>query len=200
MMIKKPTKKARLFCIADECTIHDLGVYLKRGEVMFVPELQAKRSSDLMNCCNAGDVRLEYVDIYHKESSTAKTPDYVRKDMRNRAAKPTKMESPVVLDKIQDMLTEVQDSLKENIEESVKSAIEEHMSNQPTVVNVLSQESLGHARKSFKKGDTPVFIPDNLTSSVSDENVRVEAETHSDEGVEEAAEALKKLKKRKKND
>lgn len=55
-------KEARIECVIREFPVHDLGLRLKHGQVVFVAEPQAKASADLAEAQRIKAVRVRYVE------------------------------------------------------------------------------------------------------------------------------------------
>lgn len=197
-------REIEVTCICNQLRLGDLGRSLVRGEVIFVSEAEAMRSSDLDQARRARGVQTRTVERFQERRvATPPTPSAGMTAPVAQSPVPT----PTVTVDIRAVL---RDEMQEFIGQQVTPELKRHLSTvarevladlvaqvsaqTPVTVRVVNTSSGADAGTLSE----PVFIPSNIvqpgvnTSDVSSQKTETAAE-----GLNDAAAALKAAKRRK---
>lgn len=89
-------KEARIECLVREWPVHDLGLALKQGQIVFVGLDDARNSSDLADAKRLGTVRVRYVERarMHRNPPRSPPPPNVRLPRKTLRPGPEPVSTP----------------------------------------------------------------------------------------------------------
>jgi hypothetical protein len=202
--------EARIECITTEFPLHDLGLRLKKGQVVFIEEVQARASSELTEATRIGAVRVRFV----ARSRMAKTPDApkpppppnVRLGRRRPLPVPTAPPQSVDMDEIRRVA-------REEARAGAAEGVREALASMPAT---LTQDALEATLRRVLPGATaaepggirvagtskatgpadPVYIPATIVDNEVTTSITVDAQSSEAGDLDAAAKALK-AKRRK---
>lgn len=193
--------EARVECI---CVVGyhllDLGVTMQKGDVLWFPEAQARASADLRLA-----ERARAVTVHWKERcmmARQPIPVFVKRPPNKGRPPPPPSQLPVV-EVAQpvgapvppapaSIAKEVAESLRGVMQEEIQKALRDHV---PTVVHT---QAPGEPVASARPADEPMFIPTGLVSKADEPPLNVASVTSDSSGLDDAAEALKVVRRKKK--
>lgn len=194
-------KEARIECLIREFPVHELGIRLMRGQVVYLPEHQAKASSELAEAQRIKAVRVRYVEraIMNRkpppEAVRPPPPPNVRlpRQRAHSAPSPTAPSSSLSMD-------EVKAAAAEAVRESTEKTSREIAELKAMLAAALARPSQGTAAPAteFKTpvivthaapAPEPVFIPEQIVDKNATFNLN--AESQEADGLDEAAASLK---------
>jgi hypothetical protein len=190
--------EAKITCIcAPGIQVPDLGLDLKKGDVVYLPEAEAKASKDLSLARRSRGVVVQMVErcrerrrASQERGFRAKAPPSI---IRPAPPHPESKPEPKPDVDLEGMFKRLLDPLL------VELAALRRAAQKPVVVpgaaraSVPTHESLGTVIP-----DTPMFIPNDLGSSGLKAEIDSVTETSSGGDFDQASAALKALKKKKK--
>jgi hypothetical protein len=208
----------RVFCSSEEISLPDIGVQLKRHDVVFMPFDDLMSSVEARSAISDGRILitvLEKYDMTKKKTSPQMVPPYVRKLSIPLTPHPSELEQAEKEkeDKVLKRIDERMNSMEEKVLSSLEGMISKSgggsgidLKDLETIADFLAQKapsgtsSRNVSAQTSVHDDVDVYIPDDLTSNLGDQEVNV-ASSHSEEsGHASAASKLRALKKNKKSE
>jgi hypothetical protein len=116
-------KEACITCLTHRFQIPDLGLEFRRGAVHYVPEVQARTSSQLEHAVRIRAVSVEYVERFQDENQSKKqAPSAVPLQVTHRKDVQTTLEKPLTLAQVRAEIRQALQGLR--IEDLVQEAVE----------------------------------------------------------------------------
>lgn len=207
-------KEAKIKCLATRYQVPSLGLVLRQGDEVFLPEGKARDSSELLLATRNGALSVEYVQRFKVKKPRSPAPPHVRMSRPNRGGmlksppQPEPKKSDVDTNKVARSVGNAarQAVYKENevLQEKLGS-VESELAEIKGMLAALMERGLvapepetsskTSSRKRSKKksdGDEPMFIPDNIVDKSVD--IKVSSEETGGSDLDEAAAALKAAK------
>lgn len=190
-------KEAEITCLCSPgVRIADLGLELKRGDVVHLPEDKARRSSHLEMVRRAGGIAVRLVERCREKRAAPIEPSMAPSAPPPREVfLPAPSPSPTFdMAELEDILNRVVSPLIDQV-----AALRREIASRPVVV---AQETVPvSSRASSVPGtvapDVPVFVPSDLVSSGLKGEITFTEKEQSVGGLDSATEALKALKKKR---
>lgn len=191
-------REAIITCLCNSYRIEDLGLKLKKDQIVTLSEERASSSNDLLyaHSIKAISWRWEKRCEVVKDGKHPAPPFYMRHQANFR---PSNVEES---SDTQLLVTkgELEDIIKKAVKKEMESAINLLVDEMRMVLISYGPSKVPHSSSIPRKvqiqpdGEEPVFIPSNLVSA-SQAEVRIQSESSSGSNIGEALNALKKMKK-----
>lgn len=210
--------EARITCTCTQISLPDIELDLLHGQVVFLPEAQAKKSQDLSRASKAKAVEVVYVQRYQKQRTHESAPPPARRPtvatphpppVPTGTVAPIVVQPTVVLDP-DELATKVVQRLALPKTDAVQAEVRQQLDAmratlraelRADMVDVLRAAGAdipapGSVRTGTVQDDEPVFIPSKIGEDLK-ADIGV-AETTSTAGVADAAAALRAARASKK--
>lgn len=195
--------EARIMCVCTQIDIPDLELSMRKGDVRWRSEKEARKSKDLQRAKRAKGVIVHYIRRAREERP--KVPEVVKRPRRDKPGvirgkrpttpPPTKpppaQHTPTTAlvatdDKARREVQQLKAELPGMLRDALQGFVGVH-----TTPGVIPPEQQAPA-------DEPVFVPETVKGDDIKGTVKTEKATSEAAGVDDAAAALKKTRKRKK--
>jgi len=175
--------EAEITCICNPgIIIHDLGLTLKKGDVVYIPEEQARRSKDLSRIRAGVTVRM--IERCRERRSPPSVPRSQPPRPAQQAWKPTVESAPTPpLPDVEGAMAKLLAPLVEEI-----AALRRETQRRPVATSSMAPT---HGTVT---SDTPKFIPNDLAGAGFKAEIASESEEQSGDSLDAASAALRALK------
>lgn len=210
-------KTVVLTCRMDRLSLPEFGVVLTRGEQLEIPEQDALRSAEVQRAVRLGGLSF-------KTKQSPRIRDTSRRNSPKKRKPKNKIPAPTFEDRMKDMIS---DTLRDHLAQ-ISSTLENQKDAQaspapapipaPAALDTemlasMLKEVLGNLPQSLPHGsparggqqpaalvdDTPMFIPEGIVSGELKADIDTSSASSKGSSVDAATEALRQLRKAKKN-
>jgi len=196
--------EAQIICTCPSIWIADLKLDMKKGQSATVPEVQARASKDLELANKNGGVSVTYIERYKelRPPPQERQPIVVKpipKIIQPPKVEKIKLDEDALAKRLAEKMGSLRDSKTNDLIEKLIGEVismKKEMNDRPQVVREVVRE-VGHSKGKIKN-DVPMFIPKTIMDEAArDVDLKIK-ETVSEGNVDEAAEVLRALRKKKK--
>ena len=220
-------REAEITCLAPKVTIVDLSLRLIRGEILWVPAESAEKSKDLWKLRDMGSLSVRWVQRYRvlKQQGSSERMEYIPPVKKAEVKEPEPQIDVEDLSRriredafkeVNRHMGDLKASLIKDIKEVLRETSEEEapqtadsMEGLSAIVGEAVRNALGslplatttsgHTHGTVDDG-TPMFIPSTIIGdSEVDASITVKSSESKDSGIDDAMEALRAMKKKKKS-